>query len=487
MTKVTVKHTSIEIQPYVLGQSPSLEKQLSVWDKVNYKMINVGLEYIEEEQKLLIPRGIGTSFLEKEFNTTAFMDSKHDDVQHTKFKVNIKPRNDNQKEAIAYILGEGKYKGNRKYSRHMLTLDTGEGKTYCSVTALGFMQMRAAIVVPKNGLMTQWEERLFQYTNITEWDIYRISGSKSIEKLMKMKDKDIKYKIFLISHSTIRSYGDRNGWGAVTELFKKMRIGVKIYDEAHLHMHNMLKMDLYSNTKYTLYLTATAGRSNHNEDFIYNRVFANIPNFFVHKEKEDNYMNMMILQYDSAPSGVLQATYRNMHGLDTNKYMDYCVEEKGSTLFFKSIFLVLDSIEQKLAENPDMRIVFLLKKLTATRIVKEGILQRYPHFAGNIGMYTSDMKTKEKKEAQLQKQIILSTTKSLGTGDDIPGLHYLVMCEPYRSEITAKQVSGRLRNIGDVTYLEIIDMGFSSCRDQFKARKKFLLKRAKQFTIVNVK
>jgi len=183
----------------------------------------------------------------------------------------------------------------------------------------------------------------------------------------------------------------------------------------------------------------------------------------------------------------LQATYRNMHGLDTNKYMDYCVEQKGSDLFFKSIFLVLDSIEQKLAENPDMRIVFLLKKLTATRIVKEGILQRYPHFAGNIGMYTSDMKTKEKKEAQLQKQIILSTTKSLGTGDDIPGLHYLVMCEPYRSEITAKQVSGRLRNIGDVTYLEIIDMGFSSCRDQFKARKKFLLKRAKQFTIVNVK
>lgn len=486
MTKITVKHTSIEIQPYVLGQSPDLEKQLTVWDKVNFKMVNVGLEYIEEEQKLLIPRGIGTGFLEKEFDTTVFMDTKHDPVQHTKFKVNIKPRNDNQKEAIAYILGEGKYSGNKKYSRHMLTLDTGEGKTYCSVTALGFMQMRAAIVVPKNGLMTQWEERLFQYTNISEWDIYRISGSKSIEKLMKMSDKEIKYKIFLISHSTIRSYGDRNGWYAVSELFKKMKIGVKIYDEAHLHMHNMLMMDLYTNTKYTLYLTATAGRSNYKEDFIFNRVFANIPNFFVQKEKEDNYMKMMILQYDSAPSGMIQATYRNRHGLDANKYMRYCTEEKGSDLFYKSIFIILDSIEEKLSKNPDMKITFLLKTREATRTVREAILYRYPHFEGNIGMYTSDVTPKAKKQLELNKQIILSTTKSLGTGDDIPGLHYLVMCEPYRSEITGKQVSGRLRNIGDVTYLEIVDMGFSSCREQFKARKKFLLKRAKEFTIVNV-
>lgn len=486
MTRVNVKHTSIEIQPYVPQTAPQLERLLMIYDKVTHKHINVGLEYIEEEKRLLIPRGISVGFLEKTFDTVANMDGNHDPVQHIKLRVNLKPKNDNQREAIAFLLGEGKYRSNKKYSRLMLTLDTGEGKTYCAVTTIGFLQMRSAIMVPDNGLMAQWEERFYQYTNITEYDIYRISGSASIKKLMKMSDKEIKYKIFLVSHKTITSYAKKHGWLAITEVFKKMKIGVKIYDEAHKLMHNMIKIDLYTNTKYNLYLTATAGRSDIKEDIIYNRVFSNIPNFFVKKELEDNYLNVLVLQYDSRPSYLVQAECKNMHGFDANKYMNYCAEGGGQELFFKCIFMVLDSIEEKLIQNPNMKIAFLLKRLSVTRKVKKLIAQRYPHFAKSIGLYTSDY-SGDAKEKQLQKQIILSTTKSMDAGIDVPGLHYMVMAEPYRSAILGRQVSGRLRNIGEVHYIEIVDMGFDSCRKQFKDRKKPLLNRAKKFVVMDVK
>ena len=51
-----------------------------------------------------------------------------------------------------------------------------------------------------------------------------------------------------------------------------MRVGIKFYDEAHLNFDNMCKIDYYTNTKYTMYITATPARSNEGENLYINYI-----------------------------------------------------------------------------------------------------------------------------------------------------------------------------------------------------------------------
>ena len=83
----------------------------------------------------------------------------------------------------------------------------------------------------------------------------------------------------------------------------------------------------------------------------------------------------------------------------------------------------------------------------------------------------------EIKETVNDCDVISSTPKSLGTGNDIPGLRFMIMTEPYTSNITAKQVPGRLREYGPdmyTFYVELIDIGFSKVNEMYRKRlKKF--------------
>ena len=50
---------------------------------------------------------------------------------------------------------------------------------------------------------------------------------------------------------------------------------------------------------------------------------------------------------------------------------------------------------------------------------------------------------------------------------DISNLRYLINCEPYSSKVIARQMIGRLRDIGgDVYYFEILDEGIHSRANQ---------------------
>ena len=119
-------------------------------------------------------------------------------------------------------------------------------------------------IVPKN-----IKERIIEYTDIEPDEIYMISGIGTIARLLNGMRDISKIKFFLISHSTIRNYGEKYGWGKVGELFNTLGIGIKVYDEAHLSFKNMCMIDFFTNITDTLYLTATLGRSDYKENGIF--------------------------------------------------------------------------------------------------------------------------------------------------------------------------------------------------------------------------
>ena len=82
---------------------------------------------------------------------------------------------------------------------------------------------RLALITSSLNWLEQWKDKILEYTPLTEKDIYTISGTPSINKLY-VRGAD-EYQVFLISHSSIKSYGDSYGWGKVSDLFKYLKCG----------------------------------------------------------------------------------------------------------------------------------------------------------------------------------------------------------------------------------------------------------------------
>jgi hypothetical protein len=93
----------------------------------------------------------------------------------------------------------------------------------------------------------------------------------------------------------------------------------------------------------------------------------------------------------------------------------------------------------------------------------------YMYYASNEGArYTETNVSKEDKvKIERNKKIILSTTKSAGAGEDIGGLKVtVVLAEPFKSEVLARQTLGRTRD-PNTLYIELVDMGFNAIRKYY--------------------
>lgn len=478
---INVKRTCIEITPYTKdNRNLKLEEMLSVYDPITFSSNPLAFYYDTDNEILKLPRSLGISKLEAMFNEPVNIDKGSDDYERAVIKLKTQPRNENQIKAISFFLGKGDFENIKNHSRILLEGDTGFGKTYCSVAAIAYAKEKGAIILNKDSLLEQWKDKMISYTDLDESEIYIIKGSKSIDKLM--DEKNIKYKIFLISHKTLQSYAKKNSWSSITELFKKLCIGVKIYDEAHDAFGNIVKIDFFTNTKKTIYLTATADRSNKKESFIYKLVFGQVPTLVLLRKSEEAFIETLVLKYDSNPSLMQLSSMKTKMGMSNHKYLDYTVFNKGKEQFFKSIDIVLNSIEDK-----DGKAGFLLGKKSVVSAMFQYLTKIKGYDEDDIGILTSDIKDKKERELQKDKKIILSTYKSLGTGLDIPDLRFMIMCEPFSSKIILKQSMGRLRDIGGkLYYIIILDVGVHSRKNQHDTISKDLLKLSSKVTEFNI-
>lgn len=465
---IQVNHTSIVIPNYNLGDNEKIEKMLSIWNDSYFRFDPVGFYYKEETKELLLPRGLDINYLEREFNIPAQINYEPDEFDKVSFRLKVEPRNDIQRKSISFLLGEGDFQYTKKHSQLSLNLDTGDGKTYCVIAALTFFKMKSLIITHNDNIKNQWISSLLKMTDLDEKFILNIEGSSVINKIM--KSKKLNYKVYLVNHRTIQSYAKKNGWDSITELFKKLKIGVKVFDEAHLEFENLIRTDLHTNTKKTIYLTANFERSQYNENRVFKLCFKNIVKFGheTRKEKRKHIIYIPIF-FNSNPSLTERASMRGRHGFDKNKYCDYHTEKK---IMYDVVKYTLDYFKDK-----EGKILLLFTKIMATEIFFNFIKENYPD--KTVAVYNSQI-TEEEKIKALEADIIVSTPKSMGTGTDIPGLRFVIMAEPYSSSITANQTSGRLReySIDAYTfYIELIDKGFPDVLAMYKKRLPILRKK----------
>ena len=478
MPKIEIKNTCIIIHNYTPGDSPSIERFFSVWDKLTHRAYPKAIKYNEETKELFLPRGIDIGWVEAAMQSDAEINTDCDLVSEIRpIMLKFLPRDDTQKEAIKFLLGEGRYSYTTGKSQLMCNLNPGEGKTYLSIVMAAVIGMRTIMITSARGWIEQWKDRILQYTDTAPNEIGFIIGSVSISRILNGNTNTNNIKFFLCSHGTLKSYGDKYGWDKIGLLFQKLGIGLKIYDEAHIDFDNICAIDFATNTYKTLYLTATPARSDVEENKIYQTAFKNVPSIDLFDDDKDPRTEYVALFFNSHPTAFDINRCKNAYGFDILKYIDYVVKRPN---FYKLLY-VLVAIAKKRGKT-----LIYIGKNDCIDTVYQWMNYWFPELRGNIGIYNSTIQDKDIKADQLNKYIILSTIKSCGAAIDIADLKLtIVLANPFKSKVIARQSLGRTRD-KDTMYIEVVDKGFAVLKGYYKSKQGVFAKYATKCTDINL-
>lgn len=467
---ITAHHTHYCVPNYNLGDNPKLEEMLSLWDDVYYKRIPLGYTYNEKYKCLLLPRGLNTFFVENKLQDSIYVDTTCNPFEKIFFKLKCEPRDNRQRLNIAFLIGDGDFKSNIEKSQLALTADTGEGKTYSLIAALSFLQMKSIIITPNQRIKQQWFDSFDKFTSLGEDDVVEISSSKFIEKMMSGSKNP--HKIFICNFNVIVAFAKKHSWNALNDAFIAMGIGLKVYDEAHLWMAKVLMIDMYTNVKKTIYLTATFDRSNPKEKTIFDLVYNTVPKFNSRSKIKATKKQMVLItiKFNSKPDFDDLTKCKTKKGFNLNWYSDYI---KNKQIYYDVILYALNLLKSK-----GGKVMLLSTKIDTVDEVSSFVKNSFDD-KKTIALHS---KTPEELKQKLEEMdIICSTPKTAGTGFDLYGLRSLAMTEPYSSEITANQITGRLRYNEDFDYtfyVEFIDTGFKEISRMHKKHLKTLEKKS---------
>ena len=452
MKKIVANHTNIDIYDYEPGECEALEYFFSIRDIIRHTRNPFGLYYDDNNRMLKIPRGVDIPYIQDLFKSQVIINKRHDPIGKVPgIMLKSMPRDNKQKETLKFMLGLPPYQYTASKSQLCVNLPTGSGKTYCSIYLIARLRLRSMIITSSIEWLDQWKKSIMQFTDIKHNEIFTISGVGSIYGLLNKSDIS-QYKIILCSIQTLKSYGEKKGWDKVSELFRYLKIGVKFYDEAHLYFESMCMIDFFTDTYKTYYLSATPARSNEEEDRIYKSYFKNIPKIDLFDEKVDPHTKYLSIRYNSHPTIEELSYCKNKYGLDRIKYISEYITHKKE---FMDLIEVVMNIVLKLKGKT----LIYIGVNESINVVKGYLEAIYPQLVGDIGVYNSTV-PKEIKKQQLEKRIILSTTKSCGAAMDIKGLKCtVVLAEPFKSIPLAIQTFGRTRD-KDTLYIECVDEGF---------------------------
>lgn len=470
MKKVSVTNTAIIINDYHKGDCQKIEWYFNKFDKIYHKAYDWGMFLDEENNKLYIPIGFG---LDKVLYYLHCSNSMVEYLPPTDYKLFNKtkmkygPRDETQIEALKFMCGLDNYKYTQDMPNLSINLNTGKGKSYCSIASILYFGVKSIIITGSTSLLEQWKNYFFEYTDFKDSDLLNISGSDMISMIMSGKSKKAEEaKVFLCSHGTLRSFASQYGWSQISELFKVLGIGIKIFDEVHTNFQNVLYIDYFTNVVRTYYVTATPGRSSRDENRIFQISIGKVESIDLFDENKDPHTDYVCIKYNSKPSPQVVSAMKNAYGIAIPKYINWVTKNK---LFYQMIDIIMDFAMRNAISSGGKVLIYIGTNDGILRVYNY-ICKSLPQYIGEVGIFT-DLVPKNLKRDELNHKIILSTMKSCAAGEDIPGLKMtIVLCEPFASEILARQSLGRCRAEGTV-YVEVVDVGFYHLNKFYNKKK----------------
>lgn len=489
MYNIDVYNTHIEIHPYKLGDVPKIEKACSVYIKAEYRYESIGFYYDEHAEILYVPRGLSLTWLESLFDSKCIIHSEYDKSKNiSNIRLTGAPRDETQKASIAFLTSSGKFKASGTNSQLILNLDTGDGKTFCTIAAICKMKKKAIIITHTEIIRDQWISSFLEHTDISSEQMMTIEGTSTIDNIISGKAKSA--DIYFISHATISSCANKRGWDYIKFLFQKLSVGIKVYDEAHLCFKNVIRTDMFTNTYLTIYLTATLGRSDDSENRLYKKCFSNAFKFgkksLGYNEHEKHIVYVPIIFRSNINDFEISKT-KTAYGFSFNRYLEIMMNKEPN--YLKDIIYYVLNIAIKI----EGRILITTSTVESIRWIEKLLHDiKDPEIQLNgrtIGTYHSKNSSEDNLYAKEKADIIISTIKGNGTGSNIKNLRSIINIESFSSPIMSNQLAGRLRPYDDnreCYVFDIIDNKHPSIGQQYRSRLKQMQEKCKDIRLMNV-
>lgn len=457
--KIRVYNTSIQIQPYTQGECFELEKMFSLWDDTR-KRYYPFLYHISDDT-LYLPKGCSIELIQNTFASNGLLtevqlmyNMYHKGIQF-KYKYDMKtpPKDDVQNEIISFLTHQGNYRNNISATQFAVNVDTGKGKTYCTISSIVAKNMRAIIIVNRVTIINMWRDEILKHSTIPDDRIYVIHSS---EDLHRMRNGELDYDIFLCSHQLLSLYFGEFGELALYEAFDKSGITIKVFDECHTNFKNIAMVDYFTNTKQTMYLSATFNRSQPTEQRMYRIYFGSTVKYqYFRKLDEEKHTIYIPCLYRSNPPEHALRKISTRYGFSSYQYISYALKDEDRKLVRSFNWVMQEAI---LREG---KILIVIPTKESIRYLYNYTVENFSNTGKKIGTLFSDNTAEENEEVKKDADIIISTIKSSGDAITIYGLRTIICMEPHMSSLLTKQLRGRLDRYtpGEDTYFyDLIDL-----------------------------
>lgn len=329
-------------------------------------------------------------------------------------------------------------------------LQTGKGKTKTALMAVAQMGLRCSVMIPPK-YFGIWVEAIEETFPSCKGRVQTVSGSAELKALIERGvEGELDADVIIISQVTYRNYlesyerfGEQIeeiGFLAPPPRFHEaIGAGVQIIDEIQDDPGLVFRMDVFTNIRKQMYLSATPFTGN---DYVTNMINVMLPEpTHCPLPKYDAYINVIGLLYGDPE--VQRKDYLTPFKNTYNhaRYEKQMMKKKRRlTRYHQMVRRVVTGIFTR-DRVPGQKLLILCATVDFIAALTKYLNVAFPDLT--VGMHVAGSDYRK----LLKNDITVSTIKSSGTGVDIPDLREVLMLQATDSKKDNIQVLGRLRHM----------------------------------------
>jgi len=369
---------------------------------------------------------------------------------------------------------------------YLVHLQMGMGKTAIATKLMEVLNYRTAIIGAPAFVKKWYEDLRTGYFKSKEEEIFLIQGTSSINKLFKELEKGRDIRFLLISTSTfkkfIQKYNDTPSelWDMSvipTEFGRKLGIGLVINDEVHDFYNANFLTTIAIDAKVTVGLTATLVTTDKKLAVMHTLLYPKESVFeFLEYKKLINAIGVRYKVNYKYNINVTQNGANYSQAVLEGRILNH---KELKDFIFEMLATYLDKGFINRKDNGD-KAIFYFSTVRFCSKFKFYLKERLKGKGLKIERYTQE----DPYRNLMESDVIISTYKSAGTGEDIKGLTTIFNFDVFKSIVMNLQLPGRLREIKgkELRYYYFYNIYNMRHIDYIRERERIIRKMSKEIT-----
>lgn len=349
---------------------------------------------------------------------------------------------DKQIPVIEYLASERKSK--------LVSIQTGQGKTFCSMSAVARMGKRVVLVI-QSKYVDKWIGDVKDILMLKTGELLLVRGSKDLKRLIDLGLADeLEAKVIIITDKTMYNYikdyektsGESDEYGCKPyQFYETIGAGVRVIDEVHQGFHANFRQDLYANIPTTIDLSATVEPE---EPFTRRMYLLKWPSAQRFQGVEyDKYIAVTALFYRLYSDDMVRYIRRGRNQYSHIEFEESVTKRKKVLKSYLALLETVIKVKYLKVREPGQKLLVFASTKAMCRVMASDIKKYAPHL--KVGTYIGE----DDYSKLISNDISVSTLQSSGAAVDIPGLRITVCTTAVGSKFASEQSLGRLRRMKD--------------------------------------